>query len=106
MGQDLVHPYIQSTTVLCDMAASPSLGLLSYDSFSLHLYIDISKFYYQHLLFCDQLRCLQILISVILVKMTVQKMLHVLILWGHREVSSVFVMLDTLELALLALVSL
>ena len=34
-----------------DMAASPSLGLFSYDSFSLHLYVDISKFYYQHLLF-------------------------------------------------------
>ena len=44
--------------------------------------------------------------SVILVKMTAQNMLHVLILWGHREVSSVFVMLGTLELALLALVSL
>ena len=88
-----------------DMAASPSLGIFSYANSSLHLYVDISKFNYEHLLFHDQLRLLQILMSVILAKITVQNMLHVLILWGPRKVFSVFVMLGTLELALIALVS-
>ena len=99
-GEFYAQRWLQSDGGCTDnnMDASPPLGLLTYASFSLHLYVDISKFYYKHLLFCDQLRLLQILMSVILVKMTVQNMLHVLILWGHRKVSSVFVMLGTLEL--------